>query len=328
MNKRPIFVLGLHKSGTSMLRSLLDSHPDLFSIPIETHFFQLMKYWVRYDYRKQQPGKMSREQIISGLDQWLKVYNNSTDRYADAVNKGFFDLKRFHQYLQELPEHCSHKEIMEKYYQGIYYALYNEELPEKIRIVEKSVENAEFAAELANMYPDAKFLHIIRNPYANMVSFRKYKSIVTGYPLINRIINSFYNDYYYLYKNLNLLDNYFVISYEKLVSQPRKEMNRIAEYLDIPFDSVLLNPTHLGESWGGNSMTDQSFNGIDSSRLQAWKGEIHPLEIYYLNKLFPFIFRDFGYEQLPDRRGRLLPAKGENLKRYIYNRLYAIYWKI
>lgn len=35
-------------------------------------------------------------------------------------------------------------------------------MPEDKRVVEKSVENAEFATQLYNMYPNAKFVHIIR----------------------------------------------------------------------------------------------------------------------------------------------------------------------
>ena len=40
-NKNYVFILGQHKSGSSLLRSLLDGHPDLFVIPVETHYFSL-----------------------------------------------------------------------------------------------------------------------------------------------------------------------------------------------------------------------------------------------------------------------------------------------
>lgn len=35
-----IFILGAHKSGTSLVRSLLDGHPDLNVVPIELHFLR------------------------------------------------------------------------------------------------------------------------------------------------------------------------------------------------------------------------------------------------------------------------------------------------
>ena len=40
----PIFLLGSHKSGTSLLRSLLDGHPDLDVLPREAHFFPTHGY--------------------------------------------------------------------------------------------------------------------------------------------------------------------------------------------------------------------------------------------------------------------------------------------
>ena len=53
MNQKPIFIFGPHKSGTSLLRSLLDGHPDLFSIPIESHVFSGMGMGIRYEKKKQ-----------------------------------------------------------------------------------------------------------------------------------------------------------------------------------------------------------------------------------------------------------------------------------
>ena len=220
------------------------------------------------------------------------------------------------------------KEVLENYFKGLYYSLYEKVPKDNIRFVEKSVENAEFAFELYSMYPKAKFIHIIRNPYSNIVSFRKFKSIQKGYPLINRVLKSFYNDYYFLYKNSNLLDNYLIVSYEDLVTKPKAEMTRIADHLEIKFDDILLKPTHLGVQWEGNSMTSKPFKGIDQSRLHSWKNEIHSMEMYYINKLFPFVFDDINYTKLSNKKGFLKPVKGENLKRYIYNRLYYIYCKI
>ena len=37
--ENPVFILGSHKSGTSLLRNLLDGISGFFVIPIEAHFF-------------------------------------------------------------------------------------------------------------------------------------------------------------------------------------------------------------------------------------------------------------------------------------------------
>ena len=57
MKNPPVFILGSHKSGTSLLRSLLDSHPKLYIIPFETHFIASLGRWVQYSYRRQKPNE-------------------------------------------------------------------------------------------------------------------------------------------------------------------------------------------------------------------------------------------------------------------------------
>ncbi len=44
--KQPIFISGLRKSGTSMVKNLLDNHPALFMFPPnEFHFFTFTHYY-------------------------------------------------------------------------------------------------------------------------------------------------------------------------------------------------------------------------------------------------------------------------------------------
>ncbi|MGE5223096.1 MAG: sulfotransferase, partial [Omnitrophica WOR_2 bacterium] len=40
LRDRPVFICGHPKSGTSLLRSLLDSHPQVIVYPEETSFFR------------------------------------------------------------------------------------------------------------------------------------------------------------------------------------------------------------------------------------------------------------------------------------------------
>ncbi|MGI8607235.1 MAG: sulfotransferase, partial [Gaiellaceae bacterium] len=53
--KRPVFILGAHKSGTSLLRSLLDATPGFFVLPKEPHFFAYSGRWIDYPLRRRQP---------------------------------------------------------------------------------------------------------------------------------------------------------------------------------------------------------------------------------------------------------------------------------
>ncbi len=324
MPHAPIFILGSHKSGTSLLRSLLDGHPDLFVIPFETHIMALLGRWITYSYRKQAP--VDDPSFLDGLVEILESYARSTDRHADVILGDRLDMDAVRAFVGEMDDADDPiqaltilKELLPQVVDGLDSA-------EGKRAVEKSVEHLESALELAQTFPKAQFLHIVRNPYANIVALRKFKAKDQGYPLINKVYKSLESGYYWLKTNKTLIPKYKVLRYEDLAQNPVAEMKDLAKFLDIPFDERLLEPTLLGDPWGGNSAYGQ-FKAINAAHLDRWKGEITPLEANLVTLHFGHVLAEYGYEKLPLQRGTWKLAKGESLKRYVYNRLYPLYLK-
>lgn len=329
MNQQPIFILGSHKSGTSLMLSLLNGHTNLFTIPIESHYFQNMHYWVDNEYRFTRPKKLDRRQIIESFSNWIHICNNRKSRFGGAIlNREELDEDRFRKIFSAIKTGDDDKKRIEVYFEAIYGSLNNKKMPGHRRIVEKSVENAEFAEELMNLFPEAKFIHLMRNPYSNIVSLRKYMSIDFGYPVIRRIIKTLYNNYYFLYRNKRIIKNYYIIRYEDLLSEPDKEMQSLCEFLKIPFEDVLLLPTYDGKIWKGNSTTGEEFSGIDDSNLGKWMDEITSVEVFYINKMFSFVVNDYGYKRFTKDGFFWKPARGESIKRYFANRLYKFFLKM
>ncbi|SMO83235.1 sulfotransferase family protein [Gracilimonas mengyeensis] len=331
MIQQPIFILGLHKSGTTLLRNLLDGHPDLGVIPFESHTFQLLNYWVDLEYRRQRPNQtITPSDLESDINDFIASINSNNNTYADAHIEGKIDEKRFEDSFSVPREGAKEpKKLIVNYFNAIYKSLYSSAPGESIRFVEKSVENAEFAAFIHKLFPEVKFIRIVRNPYSNIVSFRKFQINNHAFPLMHRLLATMEKSYHQLYKNKLLFtpDTYKIIRYEDLVSKPKETMEQIAQFLGISFEPSLLEPTVLGKPWKGNSMSNRKFEGISSSRLHQWKKEILPMEVYYINKLFPFMIKDFGYKYIKAyKKGAFLkPAPKENPARYVVNRLYRIY---
>jgi len=153
-----------------------------------------------------------------------------------------------------------------------------------------------------------------------LVSIRKYRS-KNGYPILKPIVNSLYNSYYYLEKNKSIINNdYLVVKYEDLVQNPNPTIDGIIEFLGIKKEKILYHPTVKGNLWVGNSTSNEKFNRISSKRLDKWKEEITPLEVYIINKLFTYVLYKYNYSFL-ENRNYFFPAKNEGLKSYIGNRL-------
>jgi len=307
------------------MRSLLDGHPELFVIPFESHFFQLAGFWVDNEYRFSLPQKYDPETLAGRFTRFIRKAASEANAYAANFASGLVDPEAFQEKFrpESLADFRAGPELMRLYFDCIRHAAKFDS--KGSRFVEKSVENAEFVPLLKSWFPEAKFIHVIRNPYANFVSLRKFRSVNGPYPLINRMIRTFYNNYYFLYYNRALIPGYFVMRYEDLVRDPESTLRKACEFLGIGFDPVLLNPSIGGRPWGGNSVFGTRFSGIDASNLDRWKSAIHPMEVAYLNKAFSFVFQDFDYPVMEPKGSSWKRARGENMSRYLFNRMYRFY---
>jgi hypothetical protein len=187
-------------------------------------------------------------------------------------------------------------------------------------VVEKSVENSEFAVELSKMFPEARFVHIVRNPYSNFVSLRKYKSIDVGYPLLNRMMKTFQNSFHFLSENPKNIEHYKVVRYEDILTDTEKTMRSIADFLKLEFRQSLLQPSHLGENWTGNSTTGKSFSGVSAANMDKWKDEILPVEINLINTFAQSVNQVYNYPTVSDSNNIWERGNGESIVRYIFNR--------
>lgn len=320
---RPIFLLGSHKSGTSLLRNLLDGARELFVLPLEAHFFQYSGYWVDYSLRRSLPRHMSFEDLVKSFTNLVELSNERTSQTSESNLVGCWDVGRFTDHLRTTGakrfEERGFRGFLDSYVEALHASLYDE-VPRVSRFAEKSVENAEYASLLKRLYPQAKFVHIIRNPYATIVSIRKHLTR-KHYPFLAGAINSLKNSYYYLYKNLSLLTpDYMSVCYEELVRKPEEVMREVAEFIEIEFTQALLEPTTMGEPWRGNSSSGRQFDGISTRPLSRWQEEIQPLETHLVNLMFAHVLHDYGYEHQKADGSPYWPCPRERLKTYLANR--------
>lgn len=318
-NPNVIFILGCHKSGTSLLRSLLDGHSDLIVFPKETHFFQYAGYGIKYPLRESWPNEMSNKEFIEGMVNGVKEENYGNDPYSD--NPGFrsYNIELFREELTQLQIETPSQRI-DSYFKALYKSLTGINFPDDKRIVEKSVESAEHVPWLRSMYPKSKFIHIVRNPYVTLASLRRSKSKFSRYPIMSPLIKSIYNSTFHLFQNKQLIKEYMVVRYEDLISYPTKIMKKIAVFLNINYETILLQPTINGEAWNGNSSMNVKFTGISNVLSEKWLSDINSIEIRLINKYLKPLLKEYGYNQLQPKHRGFWPAKKENITTYLYNR--------
>jgi len=287
------FICGHPKSGTSLLASLLDSHSQLIVYPEETLFFR---------YLMPRLQALSLQEQTSEVERWiLRIFHWETsmphpsqvdypDRdysYVDYEQVRIAYERIFHTTKEALTDHLPSAILA--YGQVTGAMVHN-----PVRWVEKSPYNENFSDIIYSRWPDAKCVHIVRDPRDNYASYvRKHPdwtpavfskswsgSITRGCRNLKR-----YSDRRYL-----------IIQYEQLVREPEKTINEVADFLGIEPSAGMLKPTRAGRSWAGNSMFGEVFESISDRAVGRYLSTLPADSISSLEKLLYPECKRLGYK--------------------------------
>ncbi len=274
------FILSSPRSGSTLLRVMLAGHPDIASPP-ELHLLPFSTMAARQE-------ELDASYLGEGLQ---RAFMELKGIDAEESQKLVSDLVRDNLTVSE-----------------VYQML--QELAGDRLLVDKSPTYASNRATLNHadaIFSNAKYIHLVRHPYAVIESFarmRMDKLIGTGNNNPYQVAESIWNQ-----SNYNILDfaehidsdKLLLVHYEELVSQPEKVMREICNFLELPFHPGVLTP------YEGNRMTDGVSNKsmsigdpnflkrkkIDPKMANAWQEIKLPL---LLNDLTQNISNKLNYE--------------------------------
>ena len=326
--KSPIFILGCHKSGTSLIRSLLDGHPEIdFVYPNELHFFRVAGYETRYPLGRRFPPTSDLADVAKNalaLIEPAAKGNKAFARFGPHPPLDTFRSDAFKSAMLKEPVPADSRDQLLRYLDAAAVALgYDlEQRRQPVRIVEKSVSNIEFAATLKGFFPDCHFIHVLRNPYANVVAIRRAKRpdfIGALRPFIEAMKLSFVH----AMENSQALPDFHVLRYEDLVQDPERMAKDICSRLGIAYAPSMLAPTVLGRPWRGNSSSRTDFgSAISDQPLLGWTSYITDIEVALVNRYLSVVMTEMGYDSRRPRRHWMFPAKNEGAGAYLANRRY------
>jgi len=152
---RPVFILGLPRSGTTLLQSLLDGHPDLLVNFAESHFFRKLFRGL---------PKLSPYAKVSLAEEVLFQHFIKRDEYYNRYLRevSYFTIKeRFYQYLSGPIENSG------QYLTAaiLAYGAATNQLHKKYW-VEKTPHDDKFTELIFSLWPDARCIHVMRDPRA------------------------------------------------------------------------------------------------------------------------------------------------------------------
>jgi len=186
---------------------------------------------------------------------------------------------------------------------------------------EKTPENIVVFPELIELFPDAHFIYIIRDPRAVVLSFKagneKFRRKGMNYRYSSGSLSDFVGLTNYVKEFFvagissakNAPNKILTVVYDKLVTDPESETKRICNYLGIEWSKEMLFPSkkkHLGEKQqtrdNGWYTLDNYYRDPDPVDINKWRKQITFLQ----KVLVSFYFRDikelsdYGYDLSAD----------------------------
>lgn len=247
--KPPIFILGHWRSGTTYLHNLLTQDPQFGYISmLEASFPKsfLITNFFKFFMNSFLPKKRPMDNMEMGLnfpqEEEMAIGNLIPFSFYNAL---YFPEKLMENYYKFIClDHLS-KKVLEKWQNAYLYLLRKTTLNVKGKqLILKNPANTARIRLLLKLFPNAKFIHIYRNPYVVFVSMKNfYETTIKQFMLqdvsmneIENYILTIYKDLmekYFREKKLIPKENLIEVKFEDLEEDPIGILGRIYEHLGL-----------------------------------------------------------------------------------------------
>ena len=286
---RMVFVVGVGRSGTSLLQAMLNAHPDI-CFPPETAFLRrfLGKPILENCFKR---GGVEAVMALLKADERvgrLGLGEPQTRAIVESADRNAFGRSV---YLELLKAYARHRN--------------------KTRFLgDKDPRCIEHIPLIQKLFPAAFLIHILRDPRDVLASKKK--------AAWSRDRSS----YYHLFANKvqfamgrkqgpRLLGNrYLEVRYEDLIQDPEKALTSICRMLDTPFSSQMLAFSESGKTLVSErelSWKKETLGPLLKQNRNKWKDQLSPWETVLAERLCRQAMATGRY--MPSDRGHLSPGQ-------------------
>jgi hypothetical protein len=268
----PIYVAGQERSGTSLMYALLASHPNVAMVR-RTNLW--MYFYGRFG-DLADPGNL--ERCITTMLRYKRIVVLGID--GDRLRRDF---------LAGPPTY------------GRLFGLVGQQIADRLdkpRWGDKSLHTERYADPIFEAFPDARILHMVRDPrdrYASVLARWKVRrgdvGAGTGAWLASvRLAER---------NSRRYPDRYRIVRYESLVQRPAATLREICSFVGEPYHEDMLAMTGAAgfREQGGNSSYGSHAVGVISARsLGRFREVLTPRQIAFIELAAAQPMRRLGYE--------------------------------
>jgi hypothetical protein len=280
VRQEPFFLVGYPRSGTTLLRVMLASHPRLW-IPGETGFIPFLR--VPHD------RPLSRGEVRRAV------------RHIARLNREWSEV------VLEAP--ALEDELVEPRLAELLDALYRRRMRDSgaVRWGDKSPLYVLHMPALASIFRDARFVHIVRD--GRDVACSAVAKWGKRFP--ERL---YLDETYVLLRWAEAVrggraaggrlgsDRYHELRYEELVRQPEASLQAVCDFLGEELHEDMLHHERLARRLIAADSHAEVRQPTSSSRVGRWRRDLSPLGVYTADRLVGPLLDELDYERPPVAR--------------------------
>lgn len=275
-----LFITGCPRSGTTMLASMLGDNTRYIATP-ESDFF--MDFMCQH---------LSKKSDTVEKTEYLSFLNN---------NYRFKQWKLNTDKIKALPEtitRTNFNAVVEKTVLAFAKA-HKKPLDNSISRVDHTPNSIKNFDVLITMFPEAKFIFILRDPRAVYASVKNLDWGANTPLRLGEIWNEYLNLYLLLKKRYP--NKVTLVKYEAIVSNPKQHIKALCEYADITYEDIKLEGK--GFTIPGYTASQHKLVGkkVSPSQIEKWKEELTSRDVLIIETKCKQAMLAFDYQITHDR---------------------------
>jgi len=273
-DRAPIFLIGCGRSGTSLLRSMLNAHPRIYLLQ-ESAFFS----WTG-----KLPGGWDGDRC---LEFYFGTFSFAWLRIDPA------DVRA------ALPSPLPRGRLGDAYRAVMKIKAAKHD---RVRFGDKNPMNSDCLGTVFESFPDARVVEVVRDPRAAVVSHTKVPFSSSSLLAVNRMLR----------RRVRAVqpfeDRIHFVRLEDLLREPRESIGKVLDFVGEPWDDAVLDHTrHTPKQDGIPFPWLLPGEGKPEARPPIWPQELSPAWIRLIESRHRGTMERFGYEPavLPREPGAL-----------------------
>lgn len=277
------FIIGRPRSGTTLLRTLFDAHPNV-SIPLEAPVIKHLSD----KYKNVNPWDKKK------LDEF---YNDTIKIWK--FNSWTIDLKKLEHDILSLKGQITFQDLIKVVYLN-YISFFEKE---NIEIIgDKNPSYSTCTRKIFKIFPDSKYIHLTRDPRDNVLSILKVDFEAPLIPLIAY-------RWRYSAKRIARLkqdhpESFYTIKYEDFVQNPNIYLKEMCNFLSVEYSETMLRFYEKKDEVMAK-VTEEKFikyhsslfNPINADKIYGWKEQMKDKDVRLIDLVVGKYAKIQGYNQ-------------------------------